>query len=376
MNMQIFNSKQREKLFPIFKKYVYLNTASTGIIPESSIQQMTNFLRRYRGEGIHHDAQSFKMMDDLREKVGNILGTSPERIAIGFNTSFGINISANGLHISSGKKIVLAPDEFPANFYPWKTVAERRNNPLEIISQPDEDLFDIPDTGIIAVSWVRFFDGFRFDLNKLGKIARKNSAFLCIDGIQGAGVLSPKLDNSTVDTFSAGGQKWLLSPYGTGIFYVNENTPLEPTFVGWLQRFALSGDYSSLRKYDLPMPKNAIKFEMGTMPYHNLWAMWNSVSLLDDIGIENIENYTTTLTEEFVLRLKDIPDVQIISPSGKRRSSIVSIAVSPARTVFEKLKQHRIIPAFREGKLRFSFHIYNNIEDIDRTIDILKRVIK
>jgi len=372
--MSILSEKERRRLFPIFKRYIYLNTASTGIIPEPSLAEMEKFLKRYRGESIHHDAETCKVMDILREKLGEILGASPENIALVFNTSFGINIAANGLSLKPGDKIVLPPDEFPANFYPWD-VQRNRGAEIFITDGADEELFHVPGAKVVALSWVRFFDGFKFDIKKASEIAHKQSSYLCIDGIQGAGTLAANIEESGADTFSAGGQKWLLSPYGTGVFYIRKDTPIEPKFTGWLQRIALTGDYSSLRKYDLPLPDNATAFEAGTMPYHNLWAMLRSIEIIADIGIENIERHTTGLVESFIEQVS-VLNVGIASEGGKRRSSIVAIEVPEPEIAFNALKEKRIICANREGKLRFSFHLYNNETDVERTIAALGKVMK
>lgn len=372
MSMAIFSRQERDRLFPIFKRFIYLNTASTGILPEVAIAEMEGFLRRYRGERIRHDAESFRIIADTREKIAALTGTSAGRIALVINTSFGINVAANGLKVPPGRAILLAPDEFPANFYPWQEAARRRGIKFEVLPEPDESLFDRPDAGVIAVSWVRFFDGFRYDLSRLSDIARRRGAFLCVDGIQGAGNLAVNLDSLNIATFAAGGQKWLLSPYGTGFLYVSPQAPIEPQFVGWLQRFAADGDYSSLRRYDLPEPADATRFELGTLPYHNLWAMWKSVDLLYQIGIGEIEKHNLALAENFAKSAAEIDGIRVISEDGARRSSIVSITAHNPQALHRHLAENNIICAFREGNIRFSFHIYNDEEQVEKVVEEIK----
>ncbi len=371
--MGIFSAKERDELFPIFKKFVYLNTAATGILPVPAVEEMEKFLRRYRGEGIRHDAESFRVIEQIRENLAALVGARPEQIALTFNTSFGINVAANGIEVPPGRKILLAPDEFPANFYPWQVAAQRKKAELEVIPEPTESRFDRPDAGIIALSWVRYFDGFRFDLKELSAIARRVESHLCVDGIQGAGVLQINLAELAVSTLSAGGQKWLLSPYGTGFLYVRQFQKVETVFAGWLCRFSADGDYSSLRRYDLPQPADATRFELGTLPYHNLWAMWRSTDLLRQIGMEKIHRHAVKLAETFAGEAEEIPGIRVISPGGKRRSAIVSISTNSPQELYSRLSKAGIICAFREGNIRFSFHIYNDETHIERVLEVIRK---
>ena len=371
----ILSQKERTSLFPIIKKCIYLNTASTGIIPQVSISEMERFMKRYSGDRIEHDAESFKMFDNLRELLASFLGAAPERLALTFNTSYGINVAANGLPIEHGDKIVLPPDEFPANFFPWQQRAQRGAQ-LVIADEANEEALDIEGAKVIAMSWVRYFDGLRFDLQKCSNIAQRKKTFLCIDGIQGAGVLRADLHNSGVHTFAAGGQKWMMSPYGTGILYVREGTPIQPIFTGWLSRFQANGDYSSLRKYNLPPPPDARAFELGTLPYHNLWAMFRSAELIAKLGIDEIESYTTGLAKSFADEIYASNLGTVMNRTRKIHSSITSVKMPGQARIHRELKKLGIICAHREGCLRFSFHIYNTSEDIERTVSALKEVCK
>jgi len=260
--MSLLTNKERKELFPIFKTCIYLNTASTGVVPETAIAEQDRFMNFYRGETIQSQPETFEVIEQIREKLSIILGAPAEDIALINNTSYGINMVAWGIDFKKGDKILLPSGEFPANFYPWK-IHESRGAEIVINDTSDEVYFDNPSAKVIAPSWVRFYDGFRFDLKHFAEIAKKNKSMLCVDGIQGAGVLYPELEKSGVDTFSTGGQKWLLSPYSTGALYVRKNAPIRSLFQGWLQRFLETKDFSNVRKYDIPEPCNATRFEIA-----------------------------------------------------------------------------------------------------------------
>ena len=372
--MSLLTNKERTELFPIFKTCTYLNTASTGVIPETAIAEQDRYMNFYRGDTLQTQPESFEMIIKIKEKAGELLGASPEDIALINNTSFGINMVGWGTDFQPGDKIVLPPGEFPANVYPWKG-QEQRGAEVYFAERDGEEFLDVEGARVIAPSWIRFYDGYRFDLKECSKVAKKHNALLSVDGIQGAGVMFPDLENSGVDTFSAGAQKWLLSPTGTGILYVRKDASVKTIFQGWLNRFLDTLDFTNVRQYDIPEPKDASRFEVGSYPYQALFAMHASISFLAEIGIKRIQEYTLGLANMFVEECESL-GMQVISAGGKRRSPIIAVQIPDAVHVHQRLQEKKILCSCREGNLRFSFHVYNNEEDIEKTIDVLRSVIK
>ncbi len=372
--ISLFTEKERTELFPIFKTCTYLNTASTGVIPETAIAEQDRFMNFYRGETLQTQPESFEIIINIRKKVATLLGADTEEIALVNNTSYGINIAGWGMDLSKGDVIAIPPGEFPANVYPWKS-QEQRGAKVFISEKDGEEFLDIDHLKVIAPSWIRFYDGYRIDLAECARIAQKHEAFLSVDGIQGAGVMYPDLKHSGVDTFSAGAQKWLLSPTGTGILYVRKDAPIRSIFQGWLNRFLDTLDFTKVQQYDITEPKDASRFEIGSYPYQALFAMHASVSLLAEIGIDTIQEYTLKLAELFVSECKTL-GLKVISKGGKRSSAIIAVHVPEAAKLHKILQENKILCSCREGNLRFSFHLYNNEKDIEKTIDIIKQVIK
>jgi cysteine desulfurase / selenocysteine lyase len=154
------------------------------------------------------------------------------------------------------------------------------------------------------------------------------------------------------------------------LLYVREGVPLEQCFVGWLSRFPSDGNYTGLQNYELPPANNCTRYELGTLPYHDFWAMHSSVSLLVQLGIHNIEKHcvglATTFADELNARGYDVANYTEIM-----KSAIVSIKASDSDKIHAKLSANGILCSNREGMLRFSFHIYNTVDDLERVIGII-----
>ncbi|MSR06703.1 MAG: aminotransferase class V-fold PLP-dependent enzyme, partial [Gemmatimonadetes bacterium] len=162
---------------------------------------------------------------------------------------------------------VLIPErEFPANVYPWLMQRSRGVNvefvPATSDGWPDEDriiarLAD-PKVKALSISWVQFSNGYRADLDRLSAACRENDAFFVVDAIQGVGQIPIDVRKTQIDVLACGGQKWLLSPWGSGFVYVRKEIQplLEPVVVGWMS-FEGTDDFTKLTEYNAALRDNA-----------------------------------------------------------------------------------------------------------------------
>ena len=64
-------------------------------------------------------------MEALRDSAAEMVHADRDEIAIVPNTSFGINMVAEGFPWREGENVVIAAGEFPANVYPWLNLKNR-----------------------------------------------------------------------------------------------------------------------------------------------------------------------------------------------------------------------------------------------------------
>ena len=65
------------------------------------------------------DTSAFISKSCPRSLLAKLIGASEDEICYAPNTSYGINVAANGLPLASGQNVVLWDLEFPGNVYPW-----------------------------------------------------------------------------------------------------------------------------------------------------------------------------------------------------------------------------------------------------------------
>lgn len=309
-----------------------------------------------------------------------MINSSDDEIALTFNTSYGLNIAASGLDFKAGEEILLSDCEFPANVYPWLNLREKGVK-IKFI-ESENRFFSIENfiksitskTKLLSLSFVQFFNGYKNDLEKIGKICKANGIIFVVDGIQGVGSSVLDVKKSQIDFLSCGGQKWLLSAPGTGFFYCSKKflSQLKPSFFGWLG-VDWKIDFTDLLKYNLTPFNSARKFEIGSYSYSNLRTFYPSLKLLEKIGIPTIQKQNLALLDRLIDYLKNSPYRINSSLNPKHRSSIFSFSAKNGKELFEKLIKNNIIASYREGLIRLSPHFYNTTQEIDRLIRILQK---
>lgn len=373
----------RNREFPWTGATTYLNNASIGPIPERTRLALDAFNAKRTAPHLLPDRDLQAGLQAARDVAARLINADTGEIALATNTGYGLNLAARALPLVAGDRVVLSDKEFPANVYPWlllrKQGIEVTLAPCTAAGWPDEDFLlsalRDPRVKVLAVSFVQFSNGYRVDLKKLSAAARANGTYLVVDGIQGVGNSVLDVRETPVDLLACGGQKWLLSPWGSGFVYVRKELiqKLEPAMPGWMA-FEGTDDFTRLTEYNPNFRADARRFEMITLPYQDFYGFTQSVELLLEVGIAGIAEVTRSLHEP-VLRWADAHGIRVVSPREDRhRSAILCIAPERAVEAYHAMKRAHVVCSLREGAIRLSPHFYNTVEEMERVIEVLEGV--
>jgi selenocysteine lyase/cysteine desulfurase len=369
----------RQAEFPWADETVYLNHASIGPLPERTRLALEAFNRRRATPFRLPDRDLFGTLADARRLIGQLISATPEEIGLTVNTGFGLGVIARALPLERGDVVLVSDREFPANVYPWIRLRENDITvevvPTTAMGWPDEarllERLSDPRVRVLAVSLVQFSNGYRVDLAALSAATRRTGAWLIVDAIQGIGQVPVDLSRVEVDVLACGGQKWLLSPWGSGFVYVRrELIPLlSPPVTGWMA-FEGTDDLTRLTAYSDSLRGDARRFELITLPYQDFAGMNASLGLILELGVERIEAHLQRLHQP-VLAWAERTGAPLASPRGTHGSGMLCLAPEGVGDVFRRLKAARIICSLREGAIRLSPHGYNTVEEMERVAAVL-----
>lgn len=367
------------KLFPALEKHTYLNNAAVAPLPITTIGAVVSQLRDVSENGSSNHPKWVETKERSRVAIAGMLGVRSEQVAFVRNTSDGFASVANGLDWKKGDNIVTFAREFPANFYAWRRIRDKFGIELRLCSEINgridlDEFIGLIDenTKLVSISAVQFSTGFRADLERIGKAARKVDALFAVDVIQALGTTPFDLPSQYVDITCSASHKWLCSPEGCGIIFLSDRARerVEPTLVGWIS----VEDPWNFNDYEQEFQPNALAWESGTGTSSLFYGLEQSLKILNMVGAKKIENYLEELTD-FMCEILPRENYEIISSREKgEKSQIVCIKNKnglAAQEVFKYLEERNIIVSARGERIRISPHFFNNREDIEKLVENL-----
>jgi selenocysteine lyase/cysteine desulfurase len=294
------------------------------------------------------------------------------------NTSAGLNLAAWALPLGRGDVVVIPDLEFPANVYPWMAASEVRG--FTLLRVPARDglideaallaALDRPSVRVLALSWVGFATGAVADLDVLGAACRARGIRFVVDAIQGLGPLTLDVSRTPIDLLACGGQKWLLSPWGTGFTYVRRSLMLElaPQPVSWMGVQG-SDDFSRLLAYDMTWRDDARRFEQITLPFQDFAGMAASLALIHELGAAALSSHIRARTAELLDGAASL-GIPVVTPRS-RHAGIASVRPADAVSASARLTASRVAHSVREGTIRLAPHCYTTREEIAVALDAI-----
>lgn len=363
--------------FDLSPNLLHLNHAAIGPWPRRTCEAVRRFAEENATLGSSRYRHWQVTEQRLRERLARLIGAaSADDIALAKSTSEALSVIAHGLDWQPGDTVVGIAEEFPSNRMVWQSLADRgvgwRALKLAESATPEEDLLALCDarTRVLAVSWVQYARGRRLDLEHLGAACGRRGILLCVDAIQGLGALPFELARMPADFVVADAHKWLLGPEGIALFYCNPawRERLRLQQFGWHMVEHL-GDFD---RTDWQPAASARRFECGSPNMLGVHAFEASLSLLEDVGLECIEQAIAERIDHLIEQI-DARGFELLSPRiPGQRAGILTFRVpgiDPA-LLWPALMDQQLLCAARGGGIRFSPHFHTRFEQLERAVTL------
>lgn len=363
--------------FALRDDLIYLNHAAVAPWPRRTAEAVRRFAAENVTDGARHYPRWAEVETALREQLRTLINAPhSDDIALLKNTSEGLSLIAYGLTWTAGDNVVIGDEEFPSNRIVWESLrpsgVEVREAKLSEGDSPEEALLRCADarTRLLAISSVQYASGRRMDLATLGVTCRDRGILFCVDAIQSLGALPLDVQALQADFVIADGHKWLLAPEGLALLYCR--APLRDRLrllqYGWHMVETL-GDYD---RREWQPARSARRFECGSPNMLGIHALHASLSLLLEVGIDEVARCVLANSGYLMERLAALPNVELLTPTApERRAGIVTFRHHEidSKLLWQTLSEHGIISAPRGGGVRFSPHFYNTRQQLDRALD-------
>ena len=367
--------------FPQVAGLRYLNHAAVAPWPQRAVVAVSRFAEQNARHGARDYPAWLQVENTLRERLTRLFNApSSADIALVKNTSEALSFVAFGLDWKAGDQVIISDEEFPSNRVVWEALKPLGVEVLQIALQgrdPEARLLTAcgPRTRLLAISAVQYASGLRLDLERLGHGCRQRGVLLCVDAIQQLGALTFDVQSNQCDFAMADGHKWMLGPEGLGAFYCRSELreQLRLHEYGW-HMLEHPGDY---QRKEWQVAKTARRFECGSPNLLGAMALEASLSLLEEVGMQEVGRAVQERVQWLLDDLGTMPGLSLHSPrSPARRAGIVTFSLAgwDNRLLYERLRSEQVICAQRGGGIRLSPHFYSEGRVIEETLRLLHQL--
>jgi cysteine desulfurase/selenocysteine lyase len=391
--------------FPVLRREIdgrwvcYLDSAATSQTPQPVIDAMTSYYSDTRASvhrGVYPLAvEATELFEGARERIAAWLhSTVPETIFTA-NATAAINLVAytwGRQNVGPGDLVVLTEMEHHSNIVPWQLLCQERGAELAYVGVLDDGQLDLDQLDalltrapkLLAVAHVSNVVGTINPIEQLVRRAHDAGTVVLIDGSQAVPQIPVDLAAIDADFYAWTGHK-AYGPTGIGVLHGRrELLERMPPFISGGHMIRTVGATESTWT-DLPW-----KFEAGTSQIAEAIGLGAAVDWIQSLGIERIRAHETTLVQDALTRLSEVPGVSLHGPADAAdRGALVSFVLEGAHPhdvgeilgregVCVRTGHHCAQPLMRRlgvtATNRASFAVHNTVADTDRLLEALSIV--
>ena len=362
--------------FPLDPELVYFNHAAVGVWPRRTAEAVIAFADQNMRRGAADYPEWLKIERELRGRLKRLINAgSVDDIALCKNTSEALSLIAYGIDWQAGDNIVSSDQEFPSNRIVWQSLQDKSVElRMADISgdDPEAALIALCDerTRLLSISSVQYGTGLRMDLNRLGEFCHSHGILFCVDAIQSLGALQFNAQDCHADFVVADGHKWMLGPEGLALFYSRPEArnQLKLSQYGW-HMVERAGDFDAT---GWTPATSGRRFEPGSPNILGIYALNASLSLLEDVGMDKVEEKVLDKSINLIDWVHAKDELELITPADSdRHAGIVTFRVRKLdkqghEALYRKLMAAGLICAHRAGGIRFSPHFYSELSALEQ----------
>ncbi|MEY9178881.1 cysteine desulfurase/selenocysteine lyase [Bradyrhizobium sp. USDA 326] len=319
---------------------------------------------RDKGNGMPGRVSQNDVLERVRARLGKLWHIDSDEIGVVSNVAEGISMVFESMVWQDGDNVCFDASEYPSVVAPF-VLAGAKVPEIRFAdgTGPDRILQKVNSrTRLIAVSYVSYLNGERFDLVRLRAKADEVGAILIVDYSQAAGYLP--IEASIADFAFSACYKWLLGVTGCAVAYWNRNRQpgWHPATGGWHSLASGSRlDYTN----GLTLRQDALRFSRGNPSHASLYVLDGALAFLAGYDAHAIQNHVQTLTVDLHDRLSAAGIAASTPRDTNRHGASICIDGDFDQSVVDNLHRRGVYIWGGRGRLRISFHGFNQRAELD-----------
>ena len=366
--------------YTLKEEYINLESGYYNIIPNPILEHFINHVKHVNIEGSFYMRKDLnKNKDRVTSELANLVGSSPDQIAITRNATESLDLVISGFPWKKGDEAIYAKQDYGTMKEMFEQISNRYGVVNKVISVPnhpknDEEIVSLyesqitSNTKLIMVCHMINITGQILPIKKICEMAHNYGVEVMVDGAHCVGHFDFSIDDFDCDYYGSSLHKWLATPLGAGLLYVNKNK----THKIWPLLANGNNNKSDIKRLN----------HIGTHPVHTDLAISNSIDYLKWIGMERKEKRMRFLQRYWSDKLRNVKNVIVNTPLDIDRScgigNVGLTNMSPSKMedlLFQKYKIFTVAIDYANVKgCRISPNIFTTTKELDSFVEAVKEL--
>lgn len=383
--------------FEILKKgIVYFDNGATTLKPNIVREAIIKYYDEYTANAHRGDYKTSAIVDSLyeetREKLAKFINAKEKsEIVFTSGTTNSMNMIIFGYfknYLKEGDEVLITLSEHASNIIPWFILEKEIGIKVKYIDLDDKHEVSIDNvkkaitdkTKVISIAISTNVIGDTRPIKEISKLSHDNGILLVVDAAQGIAHNSVDVQDMDIDFMAFSGHK-MYGPTGIGVLYgkfdlLDKVKPFN--YGGGMNAMFTKEGYVELR--EIPT-----RLEGGTPNIEGVLGLSAAIDYIENIGIDNINKYEKELRRYLINELDKLDFIDVYNKDVDTNIVVFNIKGVFAQDTAVYLDKYNI--CVRAGNhcakildnelnisntVRISLSFYNNKEEIDLLINVLK----
>ena len=374
---------------------IYFDNGATTLKSKRVVDSMNKYYLEHTSNIHRGDYNSAvitnNLYDSTRDVVSKFINCNSNEVIFTSGTTMSINMVVFGFmryYLTNKDEVLLTKSEHASNVLPWIALSEEIGFKIKYIDLDENYELTIDNvkksitnnTKVISIAHVTNVIGDVRDIKNIGKLCREKNIILNVDGAQSVPHMKVDFKDMNIDFLSFSGHK-MGGPTGVGVL-VGRYELLEK-----MKPLCYGGGMNNYFEEDNSYELKSIptRFEAGTPPIAEVIGLRETILYLEEIGMNNIHKHEMELKKYLVSKLEKIDTITLYNKSSN--SGILAINVDGVFAQDTSIYLNKYNIYVRAGNhcakllkdvigikntVRISMYFYNNKEDIDKLVEVLK----
>ena len=364
--------------YDLHPDFINLESGYYNIIPKPTLKKQIEYIKRVNLEGSFYMRKSrFKDKSTITSELANFVGCDSKNLVVTRNTTESLDLIISGFPWKSGDEAIYASQDYGAMQDMFEQIGKRHGVVLKKVSVPnhpknDTELISLYEsqitskTRLIMISHMVNITGQILPVKKICDMAHSHGVEVLVDGAHCVGHFNFKIDSLNCDYYGSSLHKWLATPLGAGLLYVNNKH--------------IPKIWPLIADHEKDPNKIQRLSHTGTHPVSTDLTIIDAIEYLNSIGIKKKESRLRFLKTYWQNALKDESNIVINTPFDPQRScGIGNVGLKNmkpetlAKRLYEEFGIFTVAIDYANVKgCRITPNIFTNENELDTFINAMK----